>query len=124
MTKVKIDNELRARAKEAFDRRSKILSNQSYDVQFHMLNPFSLSRIELRALERVGRVKSVIRKSSDGSIRRVYMRPATFNEMKKQWGKEKVIKKMPPKEKTALKKRLVINIFKRIWLFIKKFIGG
>jgi len=112
MTNVKIDNELTARAKLAFDMRSKILSNQS------------LSRIELRALERTGRVKSVIRKSSDGSIRRVYMRPATFNEMKKQWGKEKVIKKMPPKEKTALKKRLVINIFKRIWLFIKKFIGG
>ena len=116
MTKVKIDNELTARAKVAFDSRSKILSNQS------------LSRIELRALERTGRVKSVIRKSSDGSIRRIYMRPATFEDMKKQWGKEKemekVIKKMPAKEKTAIKKRLIINIFKRIWLFIKKFIVG
>ena len=116
MTNVKIDNELTGRAKLAFDMRSKILSNQS------------LSRTELRALERAGRVKSVLRKSSNGAIRRIYMRPATFDEMEKQWGKEKemekVIKKMPAKEKAALKKRLIINIFKRVWLFIKKLIGG
>lgn len=118
--KKKITNELISRANAIFNKRSMILTGEG------------LTRTELKLLERRGRLKKSYRKYGDGSLRCVWMRPSTHEKLKVA---EKARKKREEEERikkeeldTTIKKILStvtgLNLFKRIWRFIKKLFGG
>ena len=118
--KKKITNELISKSNAIFNKKSMILTGEV------------LTRTELRLLERRGRVKKSYRKYGDGVLRCVWMRPSTHEKLK---AAEKARKKKEEEEKrkkeeldTKIKKILStltgLNLFKRIWRFIKKIFGG
>ena len=114
--KKKITNELIIRANAIFNKKSMILTGDG------------LSRRELKLLERRGRVKKSYRSYGSGTLRCVWMRPSTHEELKEV---ERLKKKKAREEEKALKQVMEhrletkkLSIFRRFWRFIKKKFGG
>ena len=68
--KKRVTDELIARANAIFDRKNMILTGEG------------LTRGELRRLEHIGRIKKSYRSYGSGTLRCVWMRPATLERLK------------------------------------------
>lgn len=112
MTKIRLTGELIHKAKMVFDKNTTVLTGEG------------LTRGELRRLVNAKRLKRRLVLVGN-QYRCYYMRPGTCISLKeldkqKRQREEKVKQELKTKPRQAKK----LGLFVRIWLFIKKLLGG